>query len=354
MASRATDALERLGDRSLVAPMLEILTDPAPRNDWLLPDFARDLLKRLAIAADAPAITQAVGKVPPGLRPDLVTILADLPGADPAAAVSGFLEDDDERVRQVVAEALGRSKDPGASSLLVEALGTEPAENVLRAILQSLGTIADPASIPGILESLKREPRPRTDDGLTIGLETLLRFPGAAALKAVTTVLETEFPEDVQADAVLALGRIDHPDAVPLLLKQLSSSSLHRRRNAARALGDTYDPRALPRLLDALRDPMEVVRQAAREAIDKIRFDLETRKLASGGAPAAAGATGELVRQLADESPAVRAAAARSLGRLRAREALPALVRARKDSDAAVREAIEAALDAIAAADESK
>ena len=60
------------------------------------------------------------------------------------------------------------------------------------------------------------------------------------------------------------------------------------------------------------------------------------------------GAIDELLAMLESEAAAVRVSAVRALSRLRATDALPALVRIRRDPDEAVRTAVEEALDTIA------
>jgi HEAT repeat protein len=71
--------------------------------------------------------------------------------------------------------------------------------------------------------------------------------------------------------AAEALGRLEDPRAVDLLMERLEDPDWRVREKAAWALGRIGDPRAVPKLNRLMRDEREVVQDTAREAIQEIR-----------------------------------------------------------------------------------
>ena len=102
------------------------------------------------------------------------------------------------------------------------------------------------------------------------------------------------------------------------------------RWDAARALGEIKDPRAVEPLSAALKDERFSVRQAAAEALGKI-----------GNARAVE----PLIAALGDERSDMRQAAAKALGAIGDARAMEPLIAALKDKDSAVRKAAAEALD---------
>lgn len=73
--------------------------------------------------------------------------------------------------------------------------------------------------------------------------------------------------------AVMALGYIGSPQTVHLVAAALEHDNPKLRQQAAEALGNIGDMRGLPSLYRAIDDPVEAVRRAAQQSIDKIRRD---------------------------------------------------------------------------------
>ncbi|MGC8959912.1 MAG: HEAT repeat domain-containing protein [Chloroflexia bacterium] len=117
-------------------------------------------------------------------------------------------------------------------------------------------------------------------------------------------------------------------EALADLLGRLESEQAGRRWEAAEGLGDLGDPRAVPALVRALRDPHAFVRWAAAQAIGRI-----------GGEEAVV----LLLPLLQERDPLVRRSAADALGYLDAPAVRQALRRALRDPDPTVRRnAVEA------------
>ena len=102
------------------------------------------------------------------------------------------------------------------------------------------------------------------------------------------------------------------------------------RRDAARALGELEDPRAVEPLIAALGDERSDVRQAAAEALGKIK---DPR------------AVEPLIAALGDERSDMRQAAAKALGAIGDARTMEPLIAALKDAEWRVREAAAQALD---------
>jgi HEAT repeat protein len=217
----------------------------------------------------------------------------------------------DWSVRRAAAEALGKIGDAGAVEPLVEAL-KDGDKNVRAAAVKALGEIGDPRAI---------EP-----------------------LVAVWRASVGALPEA----ATVALGKIGDPRAVEPLVAALPHP-------AAKAALGTIGAPAVPGLVAALRDGNPRVRRAAAEVLADVgtpdNTDLRVRhaiamedwdKVVAMGEPAIA--LLELALADKDLGDEVRAAAARSLGKIGDPHAAGPLVAALRDDRQPVRAASAAAL----------
>jgi len=177
-----------------------------------------------------------------------------------------------------------------------------------------------------------------------LALWSLRAYPTDPAIDALLRVAQGDYRDPIRADAVRVLARIPDPRAREEIEELLDHPNDAVREEAIYAVGRFLDAGALPRLVPLLRDPSGRIRQAARAAIEEIRFYLEQQRFAAASPEETALAS--LLEMLASPEPAVRLAAVGALAKIRDPRALEALVRARRDADAAVREAAERALDA--------
>lgn len=144
--------------------------------------------------------------------------------------------------------------------------------------------------------------------------------------------LQTGQPED-RARAIEIIGDAAYAPAVPTLIDLVESSDPGTRYLAAVALSKIGDEAesAVPVLLQALRANDMYLRMAVTGALINI------------GHPSVPG----LVKALFDNNRAVRRAAAKALGKIGSKRAIPPLQVALKDSDAGVRRFSAEALERL-------
>lgn len=178
--------------------------------------------------------------------------------------------------------------------------------------------------------------------------------------------------ESFRLDPINALGRqpvdllasLGKP-AVPLLIDELRRPDSLSRRQAAVALGDIGDARAVEPLIVLLKDPNALIRRHAVKALGKIRdlralvplikvlgnkdeqAHVKTAAAQALGRIGQTGATGPLVLALKDPTWAVRSTAAKALGMIGDPRAVEPLILALGDADPTVRAHVVDALGRI-------
>ena len=268
-------------------------------------------------------------------------ILVDL--GDPRAVprIMAVLKSRDPYLRYHAAEALGELNDRQAVPKLIIAL-KDPVVRVRYFAAMALGKLNDLRAVPALIEALD-------DESISV------RYAAAEVL-----------------------GKLKDLRAVPGLKKLLKHENSSLRNTAATALGELEDMEALPALKELLKDPQAHVAEAAREAVGKIlraqktvaaplTYDQEKQfqqalrilqpewgaNLSEGEAyalslkkAAAARTLGELgtrravpvlLTALQANEWQIRTAAAEALGKLSDDAAVPALIEALRDSDIYVR-----------------
>jgi cyclophilin family peptidyl-prolyl cis-trans isomerase/HEAT repeat protein len=210
-----------------------------------------------------------------------------------------------------------------------------------------------------------QQPVPGQDEALVTELARLLAISDARSFDAAVLREALQHTDPgVRRQAALAAGRIGDPAAVDLLVPALADTSMPVRAAAAFALGLLKDPRAVGPLLATVSgrsaDQQDLPQLEAVTALAKIGGEagaqalvgiLEGASPAGEVAPAPARALLEawrlgtrapvatLIRFTEASDGAVRRMAVYSLTRLRTAQAVPALVNALQDREAAVREA---------------
>jgi len=153
-------------------------------------------------------------------------------GAAALPALGALLSDPDEDSRWWAVRALAESQAEGAGKLLVPALGdSSPA--VRQAALLGIRLHPQPGTIP-LLAALLGDA-----DGLCAAMA---------------------------ADALVGIGA----DAVPALLEVMESGAQPARLEAARALAEIGDPRAIPALFKALDDDSALIEYWASQGLEKM------------------------------------------------------------------------------------
>lgn len=308
-------------------------------------------------------------------------------GADPqmAPVLEDGLFDSSALVRALAAEGLGRaliaaqsSKPSSALTALKRAL-QDPAPAVRIAAISALGDTGD-QSVVDILRRMARADEGALpvfaaaalvklghadafDDILStatlpdpdarmaaIGVLGRLKLP-----RGFTVLSQSVYDPDpsVRAFAAGALGEFGTPESAAPLTHAIGDEDPRVRSIAAASLGRLQLPHVRPLLWQAAKDPVDFVRAGAVEGLLRIgdaEAALVARELTKHANPsirsAVAQAIGlsrykpgisllDLLRQ--DLQPQPRLMAARALGRMARREALPVLKPMLQDSDAAIR-----------------
>lgn len=207
------------------------------------------------------------------LAPELIQAFADS-------------ENDDPRVRQYLALALGRLTPPipvEARKLLIEALHDGDSQTRISAIW-ALGSTGDTTAVPEIQRAYLSE-----DAGVRkMAVYALGSIPGDASVEALVKALDDSEP-DVQWNAAMALARHGRHECAVVLRRMLDRDYVGRNVTRQQQAQDEVDPvsevminglraigslkeRSLVESVKALSvdDPDLKVRQAALEALKAI------------------------------------------------------------------------------------
>jgi HEAT repeat protein len=308
-AARATylDALDTLDREAVTAALLAARQARLP--------FAEQALEKLGITPEALAARLAVPTLTPTARITLAVQLGQLGDLRAFDLLRQALLSGDEVTRCAAAEALGQLQDARAVELLLDVLDDEVprVQSAAAASLARLGMT--PARLVATLDAPNISLR-------TEALRLLGRLSDVTTLPAVAAQTREGEPLPVRLAAVVALGRLRHPDAVPVLVRLLSAREPALRMQAVSALGEIGEARAVAALLPLLRDPDAAV-------VSRVITALSRTKAPSAVTP--------LLAALQHPDWRVRAAVARSLDAWEDTRIPPALAAALEDPSALVR-----------------
>jgi HEAT repeat protein len=287
-----------------------------------------------------------------------------------------ILNDEDVYVRGTVAAALGRIGDARAVKPLIHALKQDVGKNVRLLAAGALGKIGDARAVDALTqalrdedenvqkvadESLKMIEAQKRGVGIGIDVEKLaakkdvkglikvlqykkddeVRTNAAIALRevgdtrAVEPLIEAlkDKNEEFRLRVIAALGTIADPKAVDPLIRMLTKEEPYRvQLVAVITLGDIADPKAVDSLIQVLKTDDINFRTAAAEALGKIGDDR---------------AVEPLIRVLHDQDNFAKRLAAEALGKIGDARAIPYLTKAAKDNDKDVRKVAKEALGKI-------
>jgi len=168
--------------------------------------------------------------------------------ADAVPALLEALQTRDLNLLAIYEQILARI--PSASPMLIKTLAT--AHPILRARAADVLAISkDKSAVPALLDALQGE-------YFTVRARAALALGKIGDARAIQPILKTlKDPEDeVRIAGCLALGLFKDPstfDDITNIL--LDDAKIEVRQAAAKALGHTQHPAALPYLMEALRDP---------------------------------------------------------------------------------------------------
>jgi HEAT repeat protein len=283
--------------------------------------WARRAVSKTRTEEKLEALEQA-RKAPGDHRPAVPHLLKLL---DPAADVS-------PRVRAAAAGALGEIGDASAVPALLAAVAPDKHDrdtvDANRRIAEALGALRSPEALP-VLEQLTASP-----DGFTqvAAVDALASIGDPRAVPRLVELAASEATEPfVAGKALLALGRIGDPSAAPVVLRMLFAQrrGLPLFREASAATVGIGPPMAAPLLAVMEGKDGAFSAWAAERRLPPALVQAKAAQLLGdvGGPEAIPALVGRLGYEDADGEwkLLVRAVAAESLGRLRAREAVKPL-----------------------------
>jgi len=226
---------------------------------------ARDLI---GLDTDAvPPLLEALQTKDLSLLAVYQQILARIPSASPM--LIKLLATAHPVIRARVADVFAVSRDKAAVPALLDALGGEYFTVRARAVL-ALGKIGEPKAIQPILKILKDpEDEVRIAACLALGL-----FKDPSTFDDITNILLDDLKIEVRQAAAKALGYTQHPAALPYLMEALRDSYWWYERevqagdlfNAIEKMGAV----AVDSLIEALKDPEGTVRKYAALLLGRI------------------------------------------------------------------------------------
>jgi HEAT repeat protein len=287
------------------------------------------------------------------LKTRLATIaeLAATKHADSVGPLLFALKDQDKEIRSAAALALGQFQDKQVIEPLIKML-RDPAPLARATAAEALGQLKDPDATAALVNLLR-------DSDPTV------RARAARSLERLGWQPETDDERTWQITATGNLNRVAEmgSDGIELLADLMRNGEPEKQLSAVKALGEIEDPRVLKLILEALKKNNTLVRLAALEilatladpsayeAVERLLKDKEPNIRAAavitavscGGSRVAP----TLVGMLKDISWEVRREAIKALGKIGDATAIDGLSKALQDRDHDVRESAVAALGKI-------
>ena len=259
-------ALGDIGDPKAIAPVARFVADSLSAVRMA----ACQALGALQDARGVPALEKALYDDDESIRIVAARALGEVPGPESLEVLLRVaLQDESERIRSHVVKVVGTRRTREAVPRLESALRAE--SDMVRAnAAMALGEIGDRSSLPVLFNSL--------DDPFhkvrCLAAHAIAKIaPGdAEARAAVAKRLAVEDIAMAKVDLSWALGSLGDRSGMETLRTLLFRGEPEDvRAEAAIALGELGDASELPVLEKALADKMGIVRNRVAEAIDKIK-----------------------------------------------------------------------------------
>jgi len=255
-------ALGTIGDAKAIAPLIQALEDEGVYEWRSVQDEAQVALQTMAETAIKPLI-HALKDENSKIRQNVATALGSIEDKRAVEPLIYVLEDEEGEVRKRAAEALGWIGDKRAVEPLIYVLEDEEGE-VRKRAAWALGWIRDKRAVEPLIQALKDG----DEDVKRETAEALGRMGDKRAVEPLIYALEDEEGDIRVRDwAAGALGRIGDKRAVEPLIYALEDENGDIRIGAAGALGEIGDERAVAPLIQALKDKDERLRKYAAEAL---------------------------------------------------------------------------------------
>lgn len=207
--------------------------------------------------------------------------LSSMHDEEAIAALSLALgHDPDPEVRRLAAEGLAHQRDKGAAQgALIKAI-VDPEPNVRMQAIEAVGHFAEAEQAKPIFESLRS-----SNKALVQASEISLSRVFAGPVEAVHDWMMGQESARMQSSGLRILRRIGDARSLGLIRALLRADEPEVRVEAARALAALQIPDAIRAMLDALGDPVELVRVGivsalqgttradVVERLEQVRFD---------------------------------------------------------------------------------
>ncbi len=234
----AAQAEEPRYEERTLSDWAHLLQDPDPSTQRKAVEALRLGFEVQAV----PVLNRAVEAGGPSVRIEAIRALAQIqpPAPETIATLSKAMRDTDPAIQRAAAAALG---DVGAVSVLAQAL-KDPDKDVrrnavrpLRRVVTRGGSSSDPAATRAVVAALAdalKDP----DGGVRRAAASSLGAIGPEAVDAIPALAATTLDSDpsVRNATIEALGRMDSPAAVPVLVQALKDP--RTGSFAVRALGN--------------------------------------------------------------------------------------------------------------------
>jgi len=244
-------ALARAGGDAVLVRLLELLRiDDATRQESALAALRLFFEHAPPDGRAADPLLDALGRVPPRLRPDVVTLLGRVGARRAVPALVPLLASADAPLRLATARAIGALGDPEGAARLATLLDDRDARVRFEAAV-ALAPSGDPTLLTTLAARLTA-PAPADRAALAIALGGMLAShraaarPAAERSAALDALLLAARSDDARLDAraLDALATAADVAALPALIALTDDAAPLRRAAALRALAAFDDPRA--------------------------------------------------------------------------------------------------------------
>lgn len=330
LGAQIADALGQLGDADVVKPLARLFNqEQQPIKEIAVAIAAiyqryqtlfgegihiADLTRSQIQAPGQHCMIRALERANAQELSALARILGWLEGPAIAETLAKLLAE--PSVREIVLEALVRLGS-SVTPLLIRQLDAEDLETRKAAIV-ALGRIGSQKAVPALMAQLiQTEP-----ELVMITTTALAQIGDRSSYEALIGLLG--HPEvSVRLGAIAALNSLGHPAMPERVLSLMRDENPHKRESAIKIAGYFAYPNCIDLLFELCEDPYERVRRAAIEHLPYL--EQEDRAL------------GVLSQALTQDTPTVRAAAARALGEIENAQVSDYLLGALQDEDSWVR-----------------
>jgi HEAT repeat protein len=220
------------------------------------------------------------------VRASAVFALGRLGSPDSIPAIREKLADENYHVQSLAISALGRLKDKGSAPLIASFLD-HGERSVKLAAVGALKSIRNSDVLPSLALAFFSEKDKEIamflagtiavlfnkDKDTQQAILDVLSLQGELSFEMRSRLVQGLDKAAIDFDWLIAgkIGQLGYRAAAPELVRMLKSEKARMRLLSAWSLGRLADPRTVPRLQPLLRDPDEMVRKAALEALERVK-----------------------------------------------------------------------------------